>query len=213
MLIISLCFSSCLSMKTGYINNPSSQADIEKNKRVEKKFINLAPLYGYYPKDNEYKDADNKFIAIALSDCKCDSSTASKIYSKFGWDYFRDSNFEVASKRFNQAYLLDSTNFHIYWGFAAIMGHQRRNDESIILFNKALSFSSENNDASYVKLCVDAIDPYIDKFEKSSNKEILDEALKILNKASDVMPNDIRLNQQFTRLYLKFEDYEKSLEY
>lgn len=84
--------------------------------------INLVPRYGYgyIEKSQELKSLDDKFIRDAIIQFSSKDS-ACKVYSKIGWQYFYKGDILTAMERFNQAWLLDSTNALEYFGFSAIL--------------------------------------------------------------------------------------------
>jgi tetratricopeptide (TPR) repeat protein len=220
-LIFAILISSCHNdrllhnpnIKTGYINEPKTISDIEKNKELEKEYINLSPMYGYAIKDDRYKKYDRDFIDTTLLNCKCDLSTASISLSDLGWKYFQKINLEVSLKRFNQSYLLDSTNYQLYWGFAAIMGFQKRNDEAINLFNKAFHYYKEPKDSHYVRLCIDATNPFIDIYMQTKDKRNIDSAFKLLIQAYEIQPDNPKVTNLFSHLSFEIGDYQKALDY
>ncbi len=91
---------------------------LEKWNEEAKSNIRLWPKYRYAVKTEDQKKADQEFIANALAQ---DSSNriASDHMIDLGFSYlYRD--IKTAMYRFNQAYLLDSTNTDIYWGFGGV---------------------------------------------------------------------------------------------
>lgn len=80
--------------------------------------IRLLPKYGHVPKTEAQKKSDQEFIETVL---KQDSThrKASDRFVRLGFNYLY-SDKKTAMYRFNQAYLLDSTNTDIYWGFGAV---------------------------------------------------------------------------------------------
>lgn len=80
--------------------------------------IRLLPKYGHAQKTEGQKRSDREFIETAL---KLDS-TVEKAFNHsidLGFNYlYRD--IKTAMYRFNQAYLIDSNNTDIYWGFGAV---------------------------------------------------------------------------------------------
>jgi len=62
-------------------------------------------------------------------------------------------------KRCNQAWLIDHTNFNVYWCFGAVLGYKNNFKESAPYLEKALSIytvSSEIFTNNYLKLSLDA---------------------------------------------------------
>jgi tetratricopeptide (TPR) repeat protein len=92
---------------------------LEKWSEEAKTNIRLFPKYGYFQKTEAQKKSDQEFIEASL---KKDSThrKASERMIKIGFNYLYNSDIKTAMYRFNQAYLLDSTNLDIYWGFGAV---------------------------------------------------------------------------------------------
>ncbi len=216
-----ICLAGCIASRnpsdinlhTGYINNVKTQADIENNRRVEKQQHNLSPLYNHKNESARLKLSDDVFIRNVLKDCKCDSVQAGNIFAFKAWTFFRSGNNEIASKRFNQAYLFDTTNYKIYWGFGDIMAKQNRDDEAIPLYNRAFTLYKSRSDSDFVFLSLDATNPYIDKFMQTKNKAFVDAAFSILDKAAKILPDFPQLNNLYSHLYFETGDYSRALDY
>lgn len=96
----------------------AQQMTLEKWDEEAKTNIRLLPKYGHAEKNEDQKKADQEMIDRSL---KLDSTKrkASDHLVSLGFKYlYRD--IKTAMYRFNQAYLLDSTNTDIYWGFGGI---------------------------------------------------------------------------------------------
>lgn len=197
-------------MQTGYINFPKNKSEVEINKAIEKKYVNLYPMYGYAQKSPDLINDDNKFINNALEICKCSKQEASKLVSDLGWSYFKQGNSEIANKRFNQAYLLDSTNYLIYWGFGVVMGRQNRNDESVFLFKKAISYKQNKSDTAYARLCMDVCKPLAGIYNENKQKDYLNEALGYMKIVSSILPTSPDVYFQYSHLYFDIADYQKA---
>lgn len=91
---------------------------LDKWEQEAKTNIRLLPKYGYALKTEAQKKSDQELIASVLEK---DSSRrkASDQFIQLGFSYL-NRDIKSAMYRFNQAYLLDSTNTDIYWGFAAV---------------------------------------------------------------------------------------------
>ncbi|RSK39590.1 tetratricopeptide repeat protein [Hymenobacter perfusus] len=79
---------------------------------------NEVPMFGGQPKTPEQRAADQQFIATALQQHGT-AQAAAHVYTNFGWGYLQQGSPVVAIKRFNQAWLLDSTLADVYYGFSA----------------------------------------------------------------------------------------------
>ena len=81
--------------------------------------MRLLPKYGNLEKTEKQKKADVIFIETML---KQDSSyrKASDRFIRLGFYFLFNNDLKAAMYRFNQAYLLDSNNTDIYWGFGDV---------------------------------------------------------------------------------------------
>ena len=199
-------------MPTGYNNNPETVKEIEKNREVERQFINLAPLFGGYKKSKKQIGYDEEFIERTLNDCKCTKREASKKFSDLGWGYFKRGNSEIASKRFNQAYLLDSLNYSLYWGFGAILGNQYRDTEAIELFSRAYRLAPNRKDTAYSYLCWDFAHTLSRKFWIRHDKKHAEQALQLLEEAERIYPGLGKIHYEYSRIYFNSGNYEQALE-
>ena len=100
--------------------------------------INEIPEYGHQPKSAEMEKADQKFLAIAQKY----PDAANQMLQK-GWAFVQRGDLISAVKRFNQAWLIDSTRWEIYWGFAVTEGKQEKFESSKHYYEKALSLGGD----------------------------------------------------------------------
>ena len=105
--------------------------------------INLKPMYGGVKKDKHYQKADKDFLE------HCDKifpsrDTAAKAYVGIAWKYYNKKQYGAAMRRFNQAWLLDSLNADVYWGFGSIQGERGKFKESVDLLNRSIELNPKN---------------------------------------------------------------------
>jgi len=117
---------------------------------------NNLPRYGNVKKNQKYIDADNKFIDEVIKQFGS-RREAAKNSVGYGWDYFQRGDITNAMKRFNQAWLLDSTLNDTYWGFGAIMGQRKQFDQSIIFLKRYYDSNPDNE-----KIMTDLSTSYLD---------------------------------------------------
>jgi len=81
----------------------------------------LLPKYGHLLKSEDEIAADKDFITETMKQPQFngDYRAASNHLIKLGFNYLYRRDLKTAMYRFNQAYLLDSTNTEIYWGYGA----------------------------------------------------------------------------------------------
>lgn len=99
--------------------------------------MRLLPKYGYRQKTEEQKKIDSEFIANTMQqpEFNDDRRVASNHMIQLGFTYLYRPDLKTAMYRFNQAYLLDSTNADIYWGFGAVymaLGNYQKAEEQYI---------------------------------------------------------------------------------
>ena len=81
----------------------------------------LLPKYGNLPKSPGEIESDTAFIKEILSQPEFKTRReASNHLIDLGFKYYYRPDFKTAMYRFNQAYLLDSTNSDVFWGYGAI---------------------------------------------------------------------------------------------
>jgi tetratricopeptide (TPR) repeat protein len=110
--------------------------------------ISLLPKYGFLPKNETQKLCDEKFIASMDEYYKGDRKKAAVEISARGWQALRQGNVTNAIRRFNQAWLLDSTNGIALWGMAAIQANTEKATDSLKLFEEAEHFIGNDTDFS-----------------------------------------------------------------
>ena len=115
--------------------------------------ISLQPKYGLQPKNEAQKAADAKLLATVDEQYKGNRKKAAEEVSTRGWQFLRQGNAADAMKRFNQAWLIDSSNGSALWGMAAIQAGSGKHDESLKLFAEAESRLGSDIDfsADYAK--------------------------------------------------------------
>lgn len=101
--------------------------------------INEIPEYGNQPKSAEMLQADQQF----LNTVKGKEQQAFDHMMAVGWSFFKRGNIGTAIKRFNQAWLIDSTRYESYWGFAAAEGRLNNLETSKHYYEKALSHGGD----------------------------------------------------------------------
>jgi len=80
--------------------------------------IRLLPKYGYIPKTEGQKASDKEFLETTLKQFPTNRKASDHLI-ELGFKYLY-KDIKTAMYRFNQAYLLDSTNTDIYWAFGGV---------------------------------------------------------------------------------------------
>lgn len=140
-----------------------------KEKETGAGLSNTVPMYGtkdygdYLAKQSK-ENLQNDNILIAQVTKEKTKEEASQEAVRLGWKYFFDDDYDTAMKRFNQAWLLDQSNYNVYWGYGEVLRKKTDFENSVIYFDKALAMYDENkarfkND--YLSLWGDASVAYI----------------------------------------------------
>jgi len=158
--------------------------------------INLLPMYGRVKKCPELIAIDEKFLKAMDVEYKGNRKQAAQHCVKRGWEYFYANKPDTSMMRFNQAWLLDSLNANVYWGFADLMGKQGKFMESIPLFERSLELNPSN-----AKILQDASNTYGQLFSKTGDQKHLSKAIIYLTKASKLDLKNVQILTQLAMAY------------
>ncbi len=141
----------------------------------------MLPKYGNLPKDETELQADSLFF-VTIAEKDNSRISASKELIKLGFTNLYRNEVKIAMYRFNQAYLLDSLNSDIYWGFAAVYMTIGAADRAKLKYEEGLKMNPQNT-----HLLTDYGTYYMSLYFESKNMdskkagEYLNAALKNLN--------------------------------
>ncbi len=98
-----------------------SQGPFEKWEEESKTNKRLLPMYGHVLKSEAEIKSDSDYVSkmLALPQFKTRREASNHLIN-LGFQYYYRSDFRTAMYRFNQAYLIDSANPEIFWGYGAI---------------------------------------------------------------------------------------------
>ena len=174
--------------------------------------IRLLPKYGNVEKTEKQKESDNEFIETIL---KQDSThrKGSDHLIDLGFKYlYRD--IKTAMYRFNQAYLLDSTNTDIYWGFGAVYMTLGKYEKAKEQYEEGLKIEPENTHlltdyGTYLMAQYYELKP-IDEENALAN---LDSAITYMTKSYKLDPEDQNTTFKLSILYWNKGDCENAWKY
>lgn len=149
-------------------------------KAEAKENIRLLPEYGHAVKTAGQIEADNEFIKEELAKEK-NPRIASDNCIKRGFDYLYKGEIKTAMYRFNQAWLLDSKNENVYWGFGTVYFYFNDPQEALTEFNKGLAINPNSDNILTDIATISYIEYY-----KTSDKTKLVKALELLKKSYSV---------------------------
>ena len=106
--------------------------------------INTVPEFGHYEKSHMQSEADQQFVyQVRLAQKKDPSLDPVKYYIDNGFNALKQGQFELAVKRLNQAWLLDSLAPDIYLGFAIAELQDNNAKSAIKYYEKYRTFAAE----------------------------------------------------------------------
>jgi tetratricopeptide (TPR) repeat protein len=168
--------------------------------------INTIPMYGHAKKCKQQLDYDAEFLA------NCDKLGSRKQTSAHmlmrGWQYFREGILDTAMMRFNQAWLLDSLNADIYWGFADLLGAQHQFKNSLPLFQRSLQLNPNNPQVWHDESISNGNIFFATKDEKYINAVIYD-----LRQAIHIDPKNAGYYGELTNAYSYFMQQDSARKY
>lgn len=183
----------------------------------------LLPRYGNKPKTPAQIDADSAYIKqiMGLPQFKT-RREASDHLIHLGFQYYYRQDFKTAMYRFNQAYLLDSTNTDIFWGYGAIYMFFGRFDLAKEQYDQGLSIEPDNT-----HLLTDLATYFMQHFYvikemprnnhvKDPEKEAmryLDSALFYLQKSYKLDPKDVNTTYKLSIAYWNKGDCDNAWKY
>ncbi len=169
--------------------------------------INYLPEYGQQKKTDQEIEIDNKFIK-AITDLGYTKEKGSEIFSGKGWTFLRQGDLESAMLRFNQSWLLDSTNVNALWGYGAILGKLQNPTEAIKYLNRAYSY-----DSNTIRLLIDISASHLVRYNIEKNTSDLDQGLSTLLRYLEKDGENEEALYKTAIFYFHMEDYKSSWEY
>ena len=109
---------------------------------------NLLPMYGEQEFTNSQVEANEKFLSnISIGKLKSDIRGCSNTLAEVGWDFLYKGQLDTAIFRFNQSWLIDSTNIAPYIGFGTvylILGDSKKSSVMYNIYSKNDSISEQD---------------------------------------------------------------------
>lgn len=192
------------------------EAESKTNKR-------LLPRYGHLPKTQKEIKSDSDYIKqmMALPQFKTRREASNHLIG-LGFQYYYRSDFKTAMYRFNQAYLLDSTNTDIFWGYGAIYMAFGQYELAKIQYLNGLSIDSINT-----HLLTDLATYFMEQYylmaqmpkndmvkdPKLEAKRFMDSALLYLTKSYLLDTKDVNTTYKLSICYWNIEDCNNAWKY
>lgn len=102
--------------------------------------VNEKPMYGGIQFNEEQKIANAKFVSGIVNATGSKELAVNETIMR-AWRLFYDDDFATSMRRFNQAWLVDSENSEVYFGFATLVQLQNKRHEAMSLYKRALELN------------------------------------------------------------------------
>lgn len=153
--------------------------------------IRLLPKYGTAEKTEAQKQSDAEFIAEAMKQPQFEGNRTAASHSLIGlgFNYLRKGDIKTAMYRFNQAYLLDSNNTDIYWGYGAVYMALGDPEGAKQQYEEGLAANSENTHL-LTDLATYFLGKYYAEQDKKESAAYLSSGIGYLLKSYTIDPKD-----------------------
>lgn len=172
---------------------------------------NYLPLYGDMDRSSntELIKQDNAFIAKATQTFGT-REHASEGYVERGFDLYSENKFDKSMQRFNQAWLLNNNNPHVYLGFGLLLNQKKQSCEAADMFKlakeKGLKESGFLADYAYtITICAQSNTPEF-------KTVLFDESNRLFNLAIKTPNNNLKAYAYHTwaKSYFIQKEFSKS---
>jgi tetratricopeptide (TPR) repeat protein len=169
--------------------------------------IRLNPKYGHAIKSAAQKEADDKLINIYLKDLGTRRKGSDALITS-GFDYLYKGNLRTAMYRFNQAWLLDSTNSDVFWGYASVYYTFKDYNRALRLLDEGLAINPSN-----AKIITDKGTIYFTKYHSSNDKDDLNKGVELLTRSYTIDPLNQNTLYKLSVCYFLRNDCEMAKRY
>jgi Tfp pilus assembly protein PilF len=119
-----------------------------------------------------------------------------------------EGKLDSASHLFGSAFLMDSTNSDIYWGYGMVYGQQQLYDEALFVLYHALGKDKNNP-----RLLNDIATSHLNRFYITSNPEDLLQSRKLLEQAVQLAPDEADAYYKLAINSYYLQEYGSAWEY
>lgn len=172
--------------------------------------INLLPEFGKVKKSRGLLKMDKEFLDLTDKNFPNRQAAAAYFAAK-GWTFIRSDDYITAIKRFNQAWLLDSTNASAYWGFGAVTGVRRQYETSLQYLRKSYQLDPANK-RILLAVAHTLLIKYDDQKQAIDLENSLATAQTFLSESHDAQANT-EAYMQMARIYFFKQDYPTAWKY
>jgi tetratricopeptide (TPR) repeat protein len=188
-------------------NIPDQDGSYESwNKEAEKE-IRLRPRYGDAVKNAQQRAADEALIKsyVTLTGSK---RKGSELLTKKGFEYLYAGNLRTAMYRFNQAWLLDSTDANIYSGFATVYYTFKDYKKAFDMVNQGLTIDPKSS-----ALLTDKGSIYMTFAQTSMSTLDIDKGLSCFKESYAIDPLNQNTLYKLSTYYFDYNECDLALKY
>lgn len=186
----------------------NTQYDYERWKEEAQYNKRLLPRYGHIPKSEGELKADSIFIANVKLDGFTNLAQCAHDHVLRGFRYLNRGEIRTAMYRFNQSYLIDSTQAYDYWGYGAVYLAMQQVDLAKEQYETGLEINPQN---SYIWTDLGTI--YTIKFDNSNNHSFLDTAINYFSRAYEIDSANANTTYKLSAAYFRKQDCANALKY
>ena len=164
------------------------------------KRIDNVPMYGQpeLQRPEEFKLQDEKFIAEAVAGMKT-REEASNAWWAQAEEFLSRRNYDLAMRRYNQAWLLNPNSFKPYWGFARVLLEHNDLRGAMAQFDRAVALVDDK--VQEPALLTDAASIQIAIAETQKNA---DDRTGSFSKADRMYKRAIELDPEYGNAYKRY---------
>lgn len=186
----------------------SSQSAITENKQVPKPDLTMADVVPVkQPATAAEKQQQKIFLAKNTKRFKS-RKAASAYYALEAKRNFNEEKMDSASYLFGRAWLMDSTNNDVYWGYGLVYGQQKSFDKALFILYRALEKDQHNP-----RLLTDLATSHLGRFYAESNPDDLMQSRKLLERAVHYSPDKADAYYKLAISHYYLQEYGKAWEY
>ncbi|GAB3814902.1 hypothetical protein [Pontibacter rugosus] len=187
----------------------STQNSVLETQEIQEQELTLKDVIpAMAPKTAEAKAKQQKFLKTNTNRFKS-RALGSAYYVLQAQRNFNDNKLDSATIHFNRAWLMDSTNNDVYWGYGLVYGRQEQHDKALFILYKALE-----KDQANARLLTDVATAHLARYYQNSNPKDLQQSEKLLVQALEHDPAQaadtfykLAVNNYYQRNYRKAWEY------
>ena len=208
-----LVFATLISCSNAQKKNDQNTETVEQSKSYKawqkeaEKEIRLNPKYKNAVKTEAQKAADEQLIKSNETQ-EGSRRKGSERLVKIGFDYLYKGDLRTAMYRFNQAWLLDSTDVNVYSGFASIYFSFQDYKRSIALLDEGLAI-----DPNASGLLTDKATNYIALSQSNHSKSDMERGLSLLKASYEIDPLNQSTLYKLSVFYFEIKNCDMAVKY